>query len=260
MWFIGSLFLAYHFISGLKASEYCQVDTQLAGLWENNHNFRNSCCEMSTGQWGLIGWYFARIGSYINVTEIVRESDFRRHKNNNNYIADFLKDLYKYTGIDYITERIVYSFDDEVADEMVKININPYIWKTDENKRVNYTDDIEENKKYIRSKLIKQHRQREDEPEFGKVILASDIKIIDHYLNSPNRPLFDSKRSHYVILIYEQSTVNMELTISKILAKLWKVHGILNAIVLATCQPKYASVDFALKFRFREITRNVQFS
>lgn len=246
MWFIGFLLLSNHFISGRTTSEYCQVDTQLAELWETNHNSRNSCCEVSTSQWGLIGWYFARVGSSINVTEIIRESDYRRHQNNNNFIAYFLKDLYKYTGIEYITERIVYSFGDEIVDRMVKVNINPYIWTTDENKRFNYTDDIEENKRYIRSKLIKQHRQREDEPEFGKVIISSDIRIIDNYLNGQKRALFDSKRSIYVIIIYEQSDVSWDLMVSQILAKLWKIHGILNAIVLVTCQQIYASVGFSL--------------
>lgn len=244
------LLLTSYYIISFEA--LYQVDEQPTEQWNQfNLTFRSSCYELSKSQWDMINWFYSRIGSYINVTEIVRDSESESNRLDS-YISHFVEDLYHHTGLSYHNQRVEYGYDDERIDEMNPHPTNPFIWHTDEDKRENYTShDIKENKRYLRSKLFKQNRQREDEPEFGSVVLASDIRIIDHFLNGPTRYPFDSRRSHYVIIIYEEfygGTYRWENLVSRILSKLWKGHSILNVLFFSTCSRKYVSFVFLLPF------------
>lgn len=94
------------------------------------------------------------------------------------------------------------------------------------------------NKFHFKNRLSKRNCVREDEPRFGSVILASDVEIIDDYLNGITRYPFESKQSHYVILIYGSFNVDSwHHWSSSILTKLWKKYGILDVILLASCNP-----------------------
>lgn len=237
------VFLASYHILSFEASD--QVEP-----WKPfNLTARSHCYELSKSQWNMINWFFSRIGSYINVTEIVRDSETESNRLDN-YVSHFVQDLYHHTGLSYHNQRVEYGYDDEGIDAMNPFPINPFIWHTDEDEPVNYTSHgIKGNKRKFRSKLFKQHRQREDEPEFGSVVLASDIRIIDHFLNGPTRYPFDSRRSHYVIIIYGEfigGAYRWENLISRILAKLWKSHSILNVLFFSTCSGEYVSFVFRL--------------
>lgn len=240
------LLFGFIFSQSVRAIDYGQDNMQLSkGMkYFNESTVQSDCSNLSNGQWHMIAWFFSRVGSYINVTEIVRESELNRHKS---YIGRFIKDLYHYTGLKYHNHRVKYRDIDESIDKMNPHPTNPYIWHTEFEMSENYTGKgLEVDKQYIRSKLLKQNRQREDEPEFGSVVLVTDIKIIDHFANGPTRYPFESRRTHYVIIIheeYDKGVVNWESIVSKVLAKLWRGHSILNVIILSTCTHQFVSFE-----------------
>lgn len=225
-----------------SAIDYCKVSHDVAVQWENLNNISYSmnCCEVSEKQWQFIAWYFWRVGSHLNVTEISREIEFHKLSL---YMDFFVRDLYRYTALEYYTHRILYNVQDELADKQDDVfDHHTYEWHPELSKHGNRTYYIEEDKMNIRSHILKRNWQREDEPDSGSVVLASNIEIIDHYLSGKKaKHPFTSKRSHYVILIYKEIHHEWDRIASSILAKLWKVHGILNAIVISSCQKKDVS-------------------
>lgn len=75
------------------------------------------------------------------------------------------------------------------------------------------------------------------------MVLAIHIEIIDNFLSDKHsKHPFHLKRSHYIILIYKEIHHDWDQLASSILAKLWKVHGILNAIVMVSCKQDDVSV------------------
>ncbi|XP_031622960.1 uncharacterized protein LOC116340548 [Contarinia nasturtii] len=217
------------FMCGSRALDYCFIENELSEQWaQPNNTYDKSCCELSEKQWEIISWYFLRVGSYINVTQI------QRH-NKTLYMNHFLRELYRYTGLEYYT-HVVHFTGEKVAEENLYED-NSYQWHA-ESKLRNSTYYIEENELNIREQIRKQNRIREDEPSSGSVVLAADFEIIDQFLNGIIRIPFTSKRAHYVILVYKElAHDNWDKWASSILTKMWKVYGILNAIVLASCKP-----------------------
>lgn len=226
-------------------SYYCDVGQHVVEQWEqlklNVTYNRAICCEVSDEQWGLIAWYFLRVGSHLNVTEIVREVDFDKQTL---YMNHFVKDLNRHTALEYYTHRVLYNMEDEQADKEDAFNDNTYQWHPEYSKR-NRTYYVEEDKLNVRGQILKKNWYREDDPTSGSVVLATTIELIDHFLNDrKSKHPFHSKRAHYVILIYKQPHIDdndWDQLASNILAKLWKVHGILNVIILAACRPNSVS-------------------
>ncbi|XP_055326068.1 uncharacterized protein LOC129579908 [Sitodiplosis mosellana] len=155
-------------------------------------------------------------------------------------MSHFVKDLHLHTGLEYYTHQIRYNVQDKQTDKKDIFNDNTYQWHPELSKHGNSTYYVEEDKLNIRAQILKKNWNREDEPASGSVVLATNIKIIDHFLSDKkSKHPFQSKRTYYVILIYREPLIeddNWDRLASRILAKLWKVHGILNAIVLATCR------------------------
>lgn len=73
---------------------YFHVDENITEQWKrlNKINFSTNCCEVSDKQWELIKWYFLRVGSFVSVTEIVREISFSKQTH---YMNHFVEDLYR---------------------------------------------------------------------------------------------------------------------------------------------------------------------
>lgn len=230
------------------------AQTFAAGIFEQqsfqhsehmNETQNTNSCYLSEKQWELISWYFLNVGTHINVTEIVREMDVYKQTL---YMSFFLKELYRYTGLKYFTRLINSNINTELSDEEVPSENNTYIWHPKLSKRGNSTSYIEEDKLNIRQQLLQRNWNREDEPDIGVVVLATDFQIIDQYLNGEIRLPFTAKRAHYVIVIYENFAENWDEWGSSISSKLWKVYGILNVIVLATCKPNNVSWEILLNY------------
>lgn len=222
-----------HQAAGYYAN-YCENIEDLPKKYtQRNCSQHLSCCEMTDSQWNLIVWYFLRVSSNVNVTQIVRENETCRYER---YINHFLHDLFKYTSLEYYVRRIIYRKRDQMLDKRSEIQTNTtYQWHA--MVEPNLTG-FAGNEFDFQRKLLKRNWVREDEPRYGSVILASDAQIIDDYLNGPMRYPFDSKQSHYIILIY--GTFNAETwhdLSSSIMTKLWKKFGILDAFILASCNP-----------------------
>lgn len=226
-------FFIFTLILQLHATNYCENIKELPKKWIQ-HKFRHSnhsCCEISESQWNLIIWYFLRVSSNVNVTQIVRESESCRYEH---YINHFLNDLFNYTNLEYYMERIIYRERDQILDKQGEIRTNTtFQWHAPyETHPTGYAG----NEFHFRNKLSKRSCVREDEPRYGSVILASDVQIIDDYLNGMIRYPFESKQSHYVILIYGNINIDRWHDLSSsILTKLWRKYLILDAIILASC-------------------------
>lgn len=226
------------FISNGNCFDRCTNWQNIANQWKNFNKTEdpNSCCGISKGQWDLIKWYFLRVGSHLNVTEIHRDAEYYQPRF---FMSLFLHDLYEYTGMEYYTQRIRYRVRDEQLDEQDTFNDTTYQWHAELSKNGNSNYFIEEDKLDIRAQILKKSWNREDDPSIGSIVLASDIEIIDHYLNGKQtKEPFHSKRAYYIILIYRKFINNedWDRLAGRILAKLWKVYGIMNAIVMATCK------------------------
>lgn len=246
------LVLTLFLIGNLKATNYC-MENLLAEQWKqlNSSYIRNqtTCCEVSSGQWEFMSWYFLRVGSFINVTEIVRASDPVRQTF---YMSNFVKDLYSHMGLEYHTHHIDYKSEDEVRDEQKKPNSKSYIWHAEPSAHSNSSDFIKTGKLNIRSQILKKNWYREDEPDVGSIVLASNLEVIDHYVNGERRKPFTSTRTHYVIYIYRRINVNWDMMASSILSKLWKYYRISNVILMSSCQQKEVRIPsvFLIPFSF----------
>lgn len=224
-----SFFLVIVFIFKGSAFFYCSDNNELDDKWEQLHT---NCCELSAQHWKLISWYFQRVGSYLNITEIVREDSYHKPTL---YMSDFLKDLFRYTELEYYTNRVCYCNEDEEEDEDEPYN-NTLLWHAEFSKTENSTYYVQDHKMNVRSPIFKKYWNREDEPTSGAVVLADRIETLDHFVNGETRLPFISKRSFYVIIIYRKSGKDWDKYASSILSKLWKLHGILNAIIIASCK------------------------
>lgn len=217
-----------------SAFYFCGEDTKLDKLWDQ-YPGNGKCCGLSADHWKLISWYFQRVGSYLNVTEIYRE-----HKWQGLYMSHFLKELPQYITMEYYTNRVCYEEADELAEVDDPLN-NTYWWHAEFSKNGNSTYWVEEDKLNVRPQILKKNWKREDEPHSGNVVLADKIEVIDHYLNGLTRLPFKAKRAYYVIIIYKEIGANWDKYASSILSKLWKIHGILNAIVIGSCKENNVS-------------------
>lgn len=204
------------------------MHNELSEQWTPNNTYDKSCCELSKKQWEIISWYFLRVGSHVNVTQIQRN-------NKTLYMSHFLRELYHYTGLEYYTHNIYFSGDQ--VTQKHPFEDSSYHWHA-ESEPTNSTYYIEEDALNIREKILKQNWIREDEPSSASVVLAADFEIIDRFLNGVIRIPFTAKRAHYVILVYKELEYDdWDKWASSILSKMWKLYGILNAIVLASCKP-----------------------
>lgn len=232
------LYFGAVFISNGNCLDRCNILQSIVDQWKNVNKTvdPNSCCGLSESQWELIKWYFLRVGSHLNVTEIVRDVDFFQPRC---FMSYFLNDLYDHTGMEYYTSRIRYRVQDEQLDEQDTFNDTTYQWHAELSKYGYSNYFIEEDKLNIRAQILKKSWNREDDPSIGSIVLASDIEIIDHYLNGKQtKEPFHSKRAYYIILLYQRFENNAywDRLASRILAKLWKVYGIMNAIVMGSCK------------------------
>lgn len=242
--FISTLVLQLH------TANYCEIIEDLPNKWtvySRNRSHQHSCCELSEGQWNLIVWYFLRVSSNVNVTQIVNESEPCVYER---YVNHLLNDLNTYVVLEYYMHRLIYRKRDQILDKKHELKVNStYKWHVRQEDTYSTGDDGK--KFHFRNKLSKQNCIREDEPRYGSVVLASNFEIVDNFLNGVTRYPFLSKQSHYIILIYGSiSADRWEEYSSSIMTKLWKKHGILDAIILSSCDPQTVnfqsiSIDFA---------------
>lgn len=96
---------------------------------------------------------------------------------------------------------------------------------------------------------IQQHSQnaalisQNNEPELGVFLFAKSINIIDKYLTGAPRDPFYVPRSNFIIVISnELDNTDWQLIAGNVMEKLWKDYGILNSILITTCNPDGVSV------------------
>lgn len=236
MKFIGSIFLISFSILYTNGADYC-VDEQITGKWQQR-SIPKLCCGITDEQWKLIAWYFLRVESHIKVTEVIRQK-IETGRLSSTFTTDFVRDLFDHLDTEYLTYRVDYSHRDEMLDEKQQDRYHqPYRWHPELSKHSKNTTHIIEHatEVTIRRKISKK-KSRECEPDFGAIVLAEDIEIFDHYLNGETRHPFKNKRAIYILIVYKEiDGRNWDRLASSVLSKIWKDHGILNAIIFSTCK------------------------
>lgn len=230
------------FVFGVQSFRYCDFERNL-GIWDSLN--RSPCCEVSDEQWKLIEWYFAGINSHIDITEIVNKN------RQSSFTNQFLEDLHEHTGLELRNYRVNYSYVEENHDINLHIE-NFFKWHPEELKNINSTYFVTDETLEIRHHIRKKNWFREDKPNKGVVVLATNANIIDKYLNHVARQPFIVKRAYYIMIVYRESyhDGHWDRHASNILAKLWKVHGILNAILFSTCKNSHVSTGRLISFLF----------
>lgn len=216
------LIFAFYFVlhSALQSGQ------SFAVLW----NFdKTPDCFLSEKQWQLVQWYFIRV-TYIEVTSIVHRghietdaSQLREH---------LVKNLYSQTSILYQTFTIDQDFEDNDTGHSHKM-----AGTLERLKKLNHTAPwFQDNARTKNNRLNLPSHTREDEPDHGAIVLAESVDLIDSYLNGLLRHPFTGKRSHYLLLIYKPvNHTTWRQRAGNVLGKLWKVYGIMNVLIISTC-------------------------
>lgn len=204
-------------------------------------------CELSDDQWNLIAWYFERV-SYLEVTQIVTSDHY--HRRASRFCDYAIKKLAELTNIEYQTFIVDYNFkDDDIPPQS-----NTYTWHEERfeprhtimtgnvSRQPYRTPWIQDTIETAKERFKTAYRVREDEPDFGSVVIAESVEVFDHYLNGDARHPFYGKRAHYALIVHKPiNDTTWHDYASSVMAKMWKVHGILNAIILSSCNKENVS-------------------
>lgn len=227
---------------GLAAGyDYC-AHRSIPAKWQLKpfrSTVRSPCCDISDDQWKLIAWYFARVSSFIEITEVIPERQTKIHASRIASIFSkyFAQELYEKTGFDSYTKRVDYAQRDEALDKTDHLH-RAYRWHAELSKNsINNTHVINIEAKLPAYRKVSSTVSREDEPDFGSVVLASSILTLNNYLKGESRRPFLNKRANYILIVYKQPTAieNWDKLAAAVLSRIWMYHGILNAIVLSAC-------------------------
>lgn len=205
--------------------------------WELLKYKRKSCIPTDE-QMKLIAWYFERVNNYLEVTEIVPEdvSGLR-----SKFTSYFLKHLDNYVKLKFSAFTVNYKIRAQMMDRYEN-NFRIYGWHDELSQGMNESHRTEQIEELFRKKYAKR-AERMDSPDFASIVLVERIETLDFYLNARTRHPFEHKRANYVLLIYrETNSFEWDELAGRVLSKLWKNHGILNAIILSTCMPNNVSL------------------
>lgn len=75
---------------------------------------------------------------------------------------------------------------------------------------------------------------RKDEPQAGSIVIVANITVLDEYLVGTARSPFRTPRSSYIIIL-RNAHDDWQEDVERVLRKLWRVYGIVNALLLAPC-------------------------
>lgn len=226
------------FLYGVKSFHYCDVERDININWKRIKDFKY-CCDVSDDQWKLIAWYFERVGNFMDVTEIILDDGY-----GSNFIPEFMVDLYAHTNMKMRGFKIKYNKATMIED-VPGLYDKTYRWHPDAYKNDSSIRSTIEKKLKIRSQISTGSSTREDEPVKGVVVLATDIRKVDWFLNQETRQPFRYKSGHYIIIIYKKTNeMEWDTQASRVLTKLWKKHGIINVIILSTCLGQRVSKSY----------------
>lgn len=200
-------------------------------------------CMITNDQWVLIAWYFKR-APFVEITEIVNAApDGGNPSQFGNDIAKVMpwciEKLIKTQTVDYLTEEAKVTNTQTYGWHAVHYESRSNLSIASEPFSV-YVERDTADKIKRRTKML--NRTREDSPLFGSLVIADTVNVIDEYLlGYPRRP-FKYPRVNFVILIYKNDSSTLWNSVAaKVLTKLWKMYGVLNAIIISTCNPSEVS-------------------
>lgn len=196
-------------------------------------------CTVTEDQWKLIAWYLER-APYVEITEIVPNGAINGGASL--FANDFVRKLTPRIYQRIKTQTVDYSTVDGNVSDTQTYGWHGVRFQTGDNATQPPSEVVIFGQRDTAASIKKRERlhnqTREDSPAFGSVVLVENTDLVDNYLvGYPRRP-FKHSRANFVILSYKNETnINWEGNSGKILTRLWKHYGVLNAIVISACQP-----------------------
>lgn len=230
-----ALCILFTIIDQITSVDYCAYRS-IPQKWQQ-FQVNKRCCGLSDEQWRLIAWYFARVRSFIEITEVIPERIIIKHRTTSTFSKYFAQELYDKTGFDSFSRRVDYYQKVEVQDIHGHYK-RAYRWHAELSKNSkNNTHVINVDAKLPAYRKVSATQTREEEPDFGSVVLASSILTLNNYLKGETRKPFLNKRALYILIVFREPTAieNWDKLAAAVLSRIWMYHGILNAIVLNAC-------------------------
>lgn len=234
------LFISFAIIGQITSVDFCAHRRAIPIKWQKFQPLKR-CCDISDKQWDLIAWYFNRVSSFIVITEVIPEKLTLKHTDRVASIFSkyFAQELYDKTGFDSYSQRVDYAVDDQRRD-LHGHTKRAYRWHAELSKNsVNNTHVINVDAQLPRYRQTSATQSREDEPDFGAVVLASSILTLNNFIKGASRKPFLNKRANYILIVFREPTAieNWDKLSAAVLSRIWMYHGILNAIVMNACMP-----------------------
>lgn len=204
-------------------------------------------CDITNDQWKLITWYFQR-APHVEITEIFANHSAANGQGRSQFGNDVAKEFTIRINKIVQTQSVDYDTEDNVTDTQ------KFGWRGQRFDRRSYSNDGVTPKRpspqdigvirgrdtaaEVRLRAEMMNGTRVDSPTHGSLILVECSNLIDDYIfGYPRRP-FRRPRANFIIIAYKlESPMAWDVTASRILARLWRKYGVLNAIILSTCNP-----------------------
>lgn len=213
---------------------------------DNKWKLQSDECTITEHQWKLIAWYLER-APYVEITEIVTNGAINGGAS---YFAnDFVRQLTPRINQRIKTQTVDYSTVEGNVTDTQTYGWHGVRFQTGDNATTSPSEVVVFGERDTAASIKKRERAhnqtREDAPVFGSVVLVENTELVDKYLvGYPRRP-FKHPRANFVIISYKNETnINWESNSVKILTRLWKYYGVLNAIIISACQPEEVMIRF----------------
>lgn len=227
---------------------YTIATSEIDRKWKLQSDF----CTITEMQWKLIEWYFERV-PYIEVTEII-ENGANRH--NHSAATQFTNNAVK--ELEWRIKKKIHTQTVDFATEDRVSNTQTYGWRGWRfPSRENATKPVHnlvvfrdrDDAESIRKRLTFSNSPRDDSPTFGGLVFVECSDLVDNYLTGYPRPPFKHQRANFVIIAYKlEENLSWDETAGRILTRLWKRYGILNAIILSTCHSDQVIIKHKINF------------
>lgn len=217
----------------------CSYSIAINDVVDRKWKLQSDFCAITEMQWKLIDWYFERV-PFIEVTEIIENGANRNQRMaatqfGNNAVKEMewrIKKIIRTQTVDFTTE-------DRVS------NTQTYGWRgwrfpSRENATKPLHDVVvfreRDNVESVGKRTTFANGTRDDSPTFGGLVFVECSNLVDDYLiGYPRRP-FNHQQANFIIVAYRlEEKWSWDETAGRILTRLWKRYGILNAIILSTC-------------------------
>lgn len=216
----------------------------LHAKWQHLDDDRHIDCMPTDAQWQLIAWYFDRV-SYVELTELVENAN---DKNQQRYVVDLVRNLPARVSKPLRMQTVDLSVDEGNVTRTQRYGWRGVYFAA----RANVTKPNDQHVRVSREsaasiKKLTRHVNHGsvDAAMRGSLVVVDSTHLLDDYLiGYPRRP-FNHPRARVIVLVYRnESEAIWEMNAAKLMARLWKIYSILNAIVISPCRAQEVCYTF----------------